>query len=216
MAKKGTSSRRGKTSKSAEKKPLLAKGMAMVKTAMNGVTGRVRSLKLGRVSVETFLDQLGQRSAVEETGVLIYDELLKRPDLSPDLAAKMRHIRDAEARHLRLVKDSIRTLGGDPDERTPSYKAAEIEASGLLDQVQKERIPLSHALHAVLTAELSDNAGWELLCIVARSAGHPAMATRFEQALLEEQEHLIVVRDALAKAVKLSTPRVHLEEPRAQ
>jgi rubrerythrin len=180
----------------------IAKGVAIVKTAINGLSGRVRSLKLGRVSLATLIDQLGQRLEVEETGVLLYDEVLGRRDVDAALAQKLRHIRDEEAKHVKLVRQALRELGGDPREKTPSADAAAVESSGLLKEIQRVDAPLTHILHTLLTAELTDNAGWELLSVIARSAGYPAYAARFERALLEEQEHLIVVRDALARAVK--------------
>lgn len=194
--------------------PLAARGTRLVKSTINELSGRFHSFQLGRVSQDAFLDQLGQRAATEEIAVLIYDELLRRPELDPALVPKLRHIRDAENRHFNIVKDAIRELGADPEEKGPGYQTAEAEMRGLLEQIQYRDTTLPYALRTILNAELGDNAGWELLCIVARSAGHPEMASRFEKCLLEEQEHLSTIRNALMKSVKFYKRYRHAPEMR--
>jgi hypothetical protein len=46
----------------------------------------------------------------------------------------------------------------------------------------------------MLTAELTDNAGWELLFKMAGAMGLDDMEADFRQALMEEQEHLAQIR----------------------
>ena len=43
------------------------------------------------------------------------------------------------------------------------------------------------------TAELTDNAGWELLTNLAAKAGEDALAEQFSQALADEQQHQAIV-----------------------
>ena len=61
---------------------------------------------------------------------------------------------------------------------------------------------LSQSLNAMLVAELADNAGWEMLIALVREAGHDRIATDFEKALVQEQDHLQKVKGLLESAVK--------------
>ena len=56
-------------------------------------------------------------------------------------------------------------------------------------------------LDAMLTAELSDNAGWELLIQLSENLGFDEMKTEFETALGHEEDHLQKVRTWLSECV---------------
>jgi hypothetical protein len=56
------------------------------------------------------------------------------------------------------------------------------------------RTSVGQCLNALLTAELTDNDGWEMLIKLARGLGHEEVASKFEDALENEQEHLQNVR----------------------
>jgi hypothetical protein len=51
--------------------------------------------------------------------------------------------------------------------------------------------------HALLTTELADNAGWELLIELADDVDDDEMRREFKKRLHEEEEHLIFVRRAV-------------------
>jgi hypothetical protein len=53
----------------------------------------------------------------------------------------------------------------------------------------------------LLTAELTDNAGWELLIELASNLGYDDMRQQFETALAHEEEHLQNVRDWLTDSI---------------
>jgi hypothetical protein len=46
----------------------------------------------------------------------------------------------------------------------------------------------------MLTAELADNEGWRMLIMLAEKMGMEDMARDFQQALREEDEHLVYIR----------------------
>ena len=54
---------------------------------------------------------------------------------------------------------------------------------------------------ALLTAELTDNAGWELLIELAENLGYDEMKTEFETCLQHEERHLQNVRNWLSDCV---------------
>ena len=63
------------------------------------------------------------------------------------------------------------------------------------------RTTLAQCLNAMLTAELTDNAGWELLVSLAEEAGESELAGRFLGALGQEQEHLAIIKAWLSAIV---------------
>jgi hypothetical protein len=63
------------------------------------------------------------------------------------------------------------------------------------------RSSMAQCLQALLTAELTDNAGWELLINLADNLGYDDLKTEFESALANEQEHLLDVRNWLSECV---------------
>lgn len=58
---------------------------------------------------------------------------------------------------------------------------------------------LPHLFHALLAAELVDNAGWDLLAQVADEAGDREARKEFKKRLHEEEDHLLFVRKAVEK-----------------
>ena len=72
---------------------------------------------------------------------------------------------------------------------------------GLMQVLTDPRSSMAHCLQAMLTAELTDNAGWELLIKLADNLGYDDMKTEFESALADEENHLVNVRTWLSESV---------------
>jgi hypothetical protein len=53
----------------------------------------------------------------------------------------------------------------------------------------------------MLTAELTDNAGWDMLCSLAEEMGLDELEAGFRQALAEEDAHLEDVRTWVTESV---------------
>jgi len=64
---------------------------------------------------------------------------------------------------------------------------------GLLQVISDPRTTLAQSLDALLTAELTDNAGWELLTDLASKAGEDSLVKQFSRALADEQQHKLIV-----------------------
>jgi rubrerythrin len=116
---------------------------------------------------------------------------------------EMRRFRDAELRHMRLVREAIETVGGDPTAQTPCADLAGVEGMGLLQVVTDPRTTLTQCLGALLTAELADNDGWKILIALAEAMGQEELAGRFAAALAEEDRHLASVRGWLAERLEI-------------
>ena len=197
--------------------PTTLKGM--IKTGIAKVSGR---------SPAMLLDKIGERIAFERGGTRLYDALLTKyeglaqtnDDILPpveDLAAQdevvlpehlgesaaqtLRRIRSEELKHFWLLSAAMTKLGGDPTAQTPCADVSSTATAGLLQVVTDPRTTLAQCLNAMQTAELTDNAGWELLIQLADEAGEAELAAQFLGALGEEQEHLTAVRNWLTYLV---------------
>jgi rubrerythrin len=115
---------------------------------------------------------------------------------SPD---DLRHICDEEVEHFKLLQHAITELGGDPTVQTPSADVAGVLSHGVIQIVSDPRSSIAQTLQAMLTAELADNDGWEMLGEVAGETGYDELAKKCEKAFAEEQEHLENVRGWLTE-----------------
>lgn len=121
-------------------------------------------------------------------------------DETVDLFA-LKRIRDEEEAHFHLVCRAIEALGADPTAMTPCADVVGVMAAGLLQIVTDPRTTVAQSLNAVQTAELSDNAAWELLIQLAGDLGHSQMAKEFAVALDAERRHLQTINGWLKRAV---------------
>lgn len=139
------------------------------------------------------MDKLGERLAFERSGTRLYDALMVKcaADASRTVPAnEIKHIRDEEAMHFALVGAAIQSLGGDPTAQTPSADVAGVEGMGLMQVLNDPKTTVAQALHAILVAEMTDNAAWEELIELTSQAGNDELVARFTQAREHEEEHL--------------------------
>jgi ferritin-like protein len=139
------------------------------------------------------MDKLGERLAFERSGTRLYDALLVKcaADPSKTLSSKeIKHIRDEEAMHFALVGAAIQSLGGDPTAQTPCADVAGVEGMGLMQVLNDPKTTVAQALHAILVAEMTDNAAWEELIELTSQAGNDDLVARFTKARDNELEHL--------------------------
>jgi hypothetical protein len=183
-----------------------------------GVAKTVGKLVKGE-RLQVFMDKLSERAAYERGGTRLYDALLtkyraefgadtttrgkrgegtargKRGEGTAVTQATLVEFRDQEAEHFLLVSAAIRQLGGDPTAQTPSADAVGVMSMGLIQTVTDPRTSLAHCVAAVLTAELTDVASWDLLAQLAEAMGQREMAEQFRDALEHEEQHLQVIRE---------------------
>ena len=152
------------------------------------------------------LDKLSERLAFERTGTRLYEALLNKVEAlgeqtpGPTLE-DIEQIGREELEHFLLINRTITELGGDPTVQSPCADVAGVASLGLLQVLTDPRSSLAHCLQAMLTAELTDNAGWELLIKLADNLGYDDMKAEFETALENEERHLLNVRNWLSECV---------------
>jgi rubrerythrin len=167
-------------------------------------------------SPQILLDKLGERLAFERTGTRLYDALITKCDVMLDdqismTIADLEGIRADEARHFLMLSDAIESLGGDPTSQTPSADMVGVEAMGLVQVLNDPRTSLAQSLHAIVTAELSDKAGWETLIALADEHELSDMVNDFTLALDQEREHLALVQTWYEEAIGLTYGDVELD-----
>lgn len=200
--------------------PLTVKGV--LKTGMAKIKGSNPSI---------FMDKLGERIAFERTGVRLYEALITKyqavsqqdPDALPRVeqasglgaealaasslargesaAQTLTRIRAEEHQHFRMLCDAMTKLGGDPTAMTPCADVTGTASLGYMQALTDPRTTLAQCLNIMLSVELTDNAGWELLILLAQDAGEAELSARFLAAQSQEQEHLVIVKAWLTTLV---------------
>jgi rubrerythrin len=162
--------------------------------------------KLAEKNVGRVIDLLNERLAFERAGVKLYDAILERMRSSGDpqiqrMVEQMQEHREDEKRHEEWLEEQIRALGGDA--HTPSEKSilVQAESQGIEHVIQRDPL-LPHDFHALLVAELADNAGWDLLVQLADEVGDRDAKKEFKKRLHEEEKHLVSVREAVSELSK--------------
>jgi rubrerythrin len=149
------------------------------------------------------LDKLGERLAFERQGTRLYEAFLQKCEslnldsASGPSAEELRHICEEELEHFHLLQNAITALGGDATVQTPSADVAGVLSHGVMQVVSDPRTTIPQTLQAMLTAELVDNDGWQMLQDLAAELGQDDLEEQCGKAYEEEQEHLEKVREWL-------------------
>ncbi|HZU85467.1 MAG TPA: hypothetical protein VE987_21195 [Polyangiaceae bacterium] len=154
---------------------------------------------LVRKNRDKVLDLLTARLAYERAGVKLYDRILEKMRASSNddvmrMERKMTQHRNEEKEHEEWLEEQIRAAGGDAHAESEMSRLEETEASGVEKIVLGDDAPLPRMFHALLVAELGDNAGWDLLVKLADEAGDYDAKRSFKRRLHEEEDHLVFVR----------------------
>ena len=162
--------------------------------------------KLAAKNAVKVVDLLNERLAFERAGVKLYDIVLARlrassdPSMKP-LLERAQHFRDEEKEHEEWLEEQIRALGGDAHTPTEHSVLVQRESQGV-EQVVMRDSSIAHDMHALLVAELADNAGWDLLVQLADEFGDSKAKKQFKKRLREEKEHLLFVRETVLELTR--------------
>ena len=109
-----------------------------------------------------------------------------------------------------MLCDCVSSLGGDPTAQTPCADVTAAASIGLMQVVTDPRSTFAQCLNTMQTAELTDNAGWELLAELAEGAGQHQLVELFTEALKAEERHLTLIRGWLQSLMTnaVATPPV--------
>ncbi|APR84795.1 Hypothetical protein A7982_10144 [Minicystis rosea] len=163
---------------------------------------------LAATNRDKLIDLLNERLVFERSGVKLYDTIVGNMERSknPEVAGMlqtMREHRDEEKEHATWLEAQIRALGGDAQAKTEMGELVAAESAGVERVVTTDQ-NLMHQLHALLTAELVDNAGWELLLQLADEADDDDARREMRRRAHHEAEHLMFVRRAIVAFARRS------------
>jgi rubrerythrin len=171
---------------------------------VNEAEADAKSLSPDDTRAAVLLDKLGERLAFERQGTRLYQAFIQKLEAMPvddgggPTLESLRHICDEELEHFKMLQQAIVDMGGDATVQTPSADVAGVLSLGALQVMSDPRTTIGQALQAALTAELSDNDGWQLLEELAEELGHEDLGKQCAKAFEEEQEHLDSVRSWIA------------------
>lgn len=162
-------------------------------------------------------DLLNERLTFERAGVKFYDRILEVMRADPNdniqrMLKEMQEHRDEEKEHEEWLEAQIRACGRDAHAETEKSRQVTRESKGIEDVVMSEA-ELPKLFHALLVAELADNAGWDLLVELADDAGDSEAKREFKKRLAHEAQHMTFVRKAVERFSQLEVLGVEKKMP---
>jgi hypothetical protein len=153
---------------------------------------------------EKLIDLLHERLTFERTSVKLYDRVLSLMATSKDPQVRgmldtMQAYRDEEAEHQAWLEEQIQALGGDVNAETELSLLVAEESRGIEQVILRKDVELHHLFHALMAAELVDNAGWDLLAALAEEADDDDALDAFTLRQAEEEDHLEYLRQTMAR-----------------
>ncbi|WP_438031016.1 ferritin-like domain-containing protein [Sorangium sp. So ce233] len=163
--------------------------------------------KLAQGNKDKAIDLLNERLTYERASVRLYDSIVEKVGRSADpglmnLLGQLREYRDQEKEHEEWLEARIRELGGDAHGETEMSRLITIESQGIQQVVLDGDQNPAHLFHALLTAELVDNAGWQLLLELADEADDDEARASFRKRLHEEEDHLLLTRQVVERLTR--------------
>lgn len=174
--------------------------------------------KLTRKNPEKLIDILSERLTFERAGVRLYDAVIAKLEVTDSIELHrvlyaMHHYREEEKEHEEWLEAQIRALGGDAHDETDLARLVEKEAKGIESVILNGDNDPGHLFHALLAAELADNAGWDLLVALADEAGDRDAKREFKRRLKQEAHHLAFVRRCVERFARANVLGMALEMP---
>ena len=159
--------------------------------------------KITAKNPEVLVDKLGERLAFERSGARLYEAFILKceMELSEDEVSFLRIIHTDEISHFEMLVETMKELGADPTAVTPCADVIGVASKGLIAVVNDPRTSIAQSASAILTAELVDNDGWDMLIDLTREAGLTEIAERFTAAKQNEERHLLEIRNWLKQLV---------------
>jgi len=145
------------------------------------------------------VDKLCERLAVETGGVALYEAIIAKM-ADENIASRLKHFMHEEAKHRDLLTAYLDKIGAS-DRETPSARLARLEGQAYLKLTGEASTP-AQLLNILVTVELVDENGWEMLINLAHDLGDEDVMHTFSTALKEEKEHLRGVRGMLAQQTR--------------
>lgn len=152
-----------------------------------------------------YLDKLGERIAFERTGARLYDALIAKMDTvygsNKAIMDTLRQFHNEEIEHFKIAVTALEELGGDATALTPCADVSSVASEGVLKVITDPSTNIMQSLQAMLIAEMTDTASWELLIKLAHQVNQVDFIDQFERAFEEEKIHTQTIKQWLENKV---------------
>jgi bacterioferritin (cytochrome b1) len=174
--------------------------------------------RLAKKNPEKLVELLQERLTFERTSVKLYDRILAQMAASAEpqirkMLDTMQAYRDEEAEHQAWLEEQIQALGGDVNAEPAMARLVVEESRGIEQIILRDDVEMHHLFHALLAAELVDNAGWDLLAALAEEADDDDALDGFAMRQAEEEDHLEYLRQTLSRYAENHVLGERLELP---
>src|SRR5690349_1303128 len=115
---------------------------------------------MAQLNKDALVDKLCERLAVESGGVDIYERAIAKMS-DERIVSRLKHFMNEEAKHRDLLVSYLEKMG-EPVRETPSARLAKLEGQAYLKLIEEATTP-AQLLNILLTVELVDETGWEML-----------------------------------------------------
>ena len=132
---------------------------------------------------------MGSKPTFEQIACRLYDAFLLKCEESDLelLLERLLEIRSEESEHMNLIKRVLVELGADPNVQTPCAELTRVASSGLVQILESPRTSVLQCLDAILIAELTDSAYWDMLVELVEQEGLFDIGDTFRTALADEK-----------------------------
>jgi hypothetical protein len=152
------------------------------------------------------VDKLSERWLAERSGIALYDRVIERLVGIEELESELTRFRDQEQLHLEMLEQLLAELGRRPRDApsTPGVNLAASEISAMLELVRDPQLTPRHLVEVLLSFELLDDGGWDILLELAKQADLDDEWLRsFRVAKREEEEHVHVLKTQLVRIERM-------------
>jgi hypothetical protein len=169
--------------------------------------------RLSEAGLPKLVELLRERLACQQACIRMYDALLahlatEEPAIAR-IAVRVQLHRDEEEAQTVWLGQELRKLGADLSQASARAELVQRELKGLEEVALESGAIASQKVHALLVAELANEASWALLAELAIAAGDEPARLEFEERRLCENRHasyLCRVIDAFTRNEVLGYP----------
>jgi hypothetical protein len=160
----------------------------------------------GEINRGKAIELLSERLAFARVSVALYGTVLQRLRQRggpyDSVRGHLRLILEEKKSHQEWLQEKVSALGGDT-EQAPGNSLLREEWANIVAGLGEGTEP-GPLFESLLTAEVYDNGGWEMLLELAERFADEEMAGEIRQMLHEEQEHFLFVGRFVARFARSS------------
>jgi len=162
--------------------------------------------RLAEINRDKLIDVLDERLAFERVSIRLHGVIIQRVAVEEPafrrMLPRLEEQRDEAREHVDWLTRQLEALDAAPSNERRRVRLAALQSRGLEEAMVAEDATVGEMLHALATAELAGEAGWQILVELARSAGDLPAVEEFERRRRQETAHAGFVGKALREVTR--------------